>query len=62
MVVGRIVLAIAKVLLLNAGVIGLWAFFVKAFTTAIPGILIQVILVPFVVMLLEKFGFKKDEN
>ena len=62
MVVGRIVLAIAKVLLLNVGIIGFWAFFVKAFTTAIPGILIQVILVPFVVMLLEKFGFKKDDN
>ena len=53
-IVGRIVLSVAKALLLGAGFVGFFTFLVKAFTTAIPGILIQIILVPFVVMLSEK--------
>lgn len=56
MVVGRLVWGAAQFVCvgLDASAFGLTAFWTGAVTTAIPGILVQIILVPILVMALEK--------
>ena len=56
MVAGRLVWGIARFLCagLNVSAFGLSAFWAGAITTAIPGIIIQILLIPVIVMALEK--------
>ena len=59
MITGRIIWGFAMFLCVGAGGGGFtWtAFLAGAFTNAVPGILIQIILVPVLVMLSERYGF-----
>jgi len=63
MVVGRIVWGIAMFICMEAseGAFTFSAFIAGAFTNAIPGIVAQIVLIPIVVMLLEKFKVVKGE-
>ena len=56
MVVGRIVWGITMFCIMgfDFSKFGLTAFWIRAFVNAIPGIILQIILIPIVVMLLEK--------
>lgn len=56
MVSGRLVWGIARFLCagLNVSAFGLSAFWAGAITTAIPGIIVQILLIPVIVMALEK--------
>ena len=56
MVAGRLVWGIARFLCagLNVSAFGLSAFWAGAITTAIPGIIVQILLIPVIVMALEK--------
>ena len=58
MVAGRFVWGIARFLCagLDLSVFGLSAFWAGAITTAIPGIIVQIILVPILVVTLEKYS------
>lgn len=60
MVAGRLVWGAAQLLCagLDVSVFGLSAFWAGAVTTAIPGILIQILLIPVLVMALEKHRMK----
>lgn len=62
MIVGRIIWGMAMFVLLgvSGGVLTLSAFIAGAFTNAIPGIIIQIILIPIMVMLMEKIIKPKD--
>ena len=56
---GRIVLAIANIILLNlqGNTYTIEAFISAAFVTAIPGIIIQLIFIPVLMVILDKSGF-----
>ena len=56
MVAGRLVWGVARFLCagLNVSAFGLSAFWAGAITTAIPGIIVQILLIPVIVMALEK--------
>ena len=58
MVVGRLVWGVARFLCagLNVSAFGLSAFWAGAITTAIPGIIVQIVLIPILVMVLEKYN------
>ena len=58
MVAGRLVWGVAHFLCagLNVSAFGLSAFWAGAITTAIPGIIVQIVLIPFLVMALEKYN------
>jgi hypothetical protein len=60
MVVGRLVLGAARFLCagLDMSAFGLTAFWAGAVTTAIPGIIVQLVLIPILVLALEKRGAK----
>ena len=57
MIAGRLVWGAARFVCagLNPSVFGLTAFFAGAITTAIPGILVQLLLIPVLVMAVEKY-------
>ena len=63
MIAGRIVWGIVRLIL--AGLSGssfTWAFFLSgAITTAIPGIILQIVLIPILVMVLEKAGLSLNK-
>lgn len=54
MLAGRIVYGLLNALIFSAGSYSFSAFFAAAFVTALPGIVIQLVLLPAVVLLLEK--------
>lgn len=58
MVAGRLVWGAARFLCtgLNASAFGLAAFWAGAVTTALPGIILQIVLIPVLVMALEKYA------
>ena len=58
MVAGRLVWGVARFLCagLDVSAFGLSAFWAGAITTAIPGIIVQIILIPVLVMALEKYN------
>ena len=58
MVAGRLVWGVAKFLCagLDVSAFGISAFWVGAITTAIPGIIVQIVLIPILVMALEKYN------
>jgi hypothetical protein len=62
MIAGRIVWGISKAILLGVAgkPFGLKAFLVGGFLDAIPGILLQLILIPLIMELLERINKKKD--
>jgi len=64
MVAGRFVWGAARFACagLDASVFGLGAFWAGAVTTAIPGILVQLILIPLLVMTLEKYSMVSPEG
>lgn len=64
MIVGRITWGIAMLVCMgiNGSSFGLSAFLAGAITNAIPGIIIQIILIPLIVMALELTSFAKKHN
>ena len=58
MIAGRLVWGVARFLCagLDVSAFGLSAFWAGAITTAIPGIIVQIILIPILVMALEKYN------
>lgn len=58
MIAGRIVWGIVKSSLLGAGEFGMAAFITGGFLEAIPGIIIQIVLIPIIVMTLKKRDLK----
>ena len=64
MVIGRVVWGVAMVtaLGLNGGTFTFEAFIAGAITNAVPGIILQIILVPFVVILLESSQILKNRE
>ena len=62
MVLGRLVWGAARFICtgLNVSAFGLSAFWAGAVTTAIPGIIVQIILIPLLVMILEKYTAKSQ--
>ena len=58
MVAGRLVWGVARFLCagLDVTAFGLSAFWAGAITTAIPGIIVQIVLIPILVMVLEKYN------
>lgn len=58
MIAGRIVWGIVKSALLGAGEFGMTAFVTGGFIEAIPGIIIQIVLIPIIVMTLKKRDFQ----
>lgn len=58
MVAGRLVWGVARFLCagLDVTAFGLSAFWAGAITTAIPGIIVQIVLIPILVMALEKYN------
>ena len=58
MIAGRIVWGIVKSALLGAGEFGMAAFITGGFIEAIPGIIIQIVLIPIIVMTLKKRDFQ----
>ena len=58
MVLGRLVWGVARFLCagLDVSAFGLSAFWAGAITTAIPGIIVQILLIPILVMALEKYN------
>ena len=58
MVAGRLVWGVARFLCagLDVSAFGLSAFWAGAITTAIPGIIVQIVLIPILVMALEKYN------
>ena len=58
MVAGRLVWGVARFLCagLDVSAFGLSAFWAGAITTAIPGIIVQIVLIPVLVMVLEKYN------
>lgn len=63
MICGRVALGIANVILLGlTGKSYAWSMFISgAFITALPGIIIQLILVPAIYMLFKKSGYIEEE-
>lgn len=61
---GRIVWgAVSAVILLGTDSPFTWAaFFAGAFTNALPGIILHIVLIPIIVIALEKAGFMRDRN
>ena len=55
MVLGRLVWGAAMMVCVGAENFGLPAFLAGAVTTALPGIVLQLVLIPVVVMAMEKF-------
>ena len=62
MISGRIVMGIANALIFRIGNYGLQIWIGSAFVTALPGIIIQLLLIPAIVMLLEKAKVIGVEN
>ncbi len=64
MLAGRVVWGVAR--LVMSGISGsgftFAAFLSGAFTTAIPGIVLQIVLIPLLVMALQRAGFMKEED
>ena len=62
MVLGRLVWGAARFICtgLNVSAFGLSAFWAGAVTTAIPGIVVQIILIPLLVMILERYTAKSQ--
>lgn len=60
MLLGRIIWGVARVILLGLGKapFGWAAFMSGAFVNAIPGIIVQIVLIPILVMALEKYTDK----
>ena len=63
MVAGRLVWGAARLVCagLDVSAFGLSAFWAGAITTAIPGIIVQIVLVPILVMALEKYSVVKSK-
>ena len=59
MLVGRLVWGAAMLLCLGAGAFGFDAFFAGAVTGALPGIAVQIVLIPVLVILTEQLNFLK---
>ena len=64
MVAGRLVWGVARFLCagLDVSAFGLSAFWAGAITTAIPGIIVQIILIPVLVMVLEKYNPANEQH
>jgi len=64
MLVGRIVWGVAMFICLgiNGNSFTFAAFLAGAFTNAIPGIIIQLVLIPIIVMMLDKIIIMNSEN
>ncbi len=64
MIIGRIIwgISMATILGINKATFGFSAFITGAFTNAIPGIILQVIIVPIIVMITEKLNVFKQNN
>ena len=64
MLAGRVVWGVAR--LVMSGISGsgftFAAFLSGAFTTAIPGIVLQIVLIPLLVMALQRAGFMQEED
>ena len=62
MVIGRLVWGAARFVCtgLDVSAFGISAFWAGAVTTAIPGIIVQIVLIPLLVMALEKAGYNKE--
>ncbi len=62
MIAGRIIWGLAMIACLgiNGGTFGIEAFFAGAVTNAIPGILLQLVLIPVLVMIIEKINVFKE--
>lgn len=60
MILGRIVWGMAMLFCMGAGGFGFSAFLAGAVTTALPGIVLQLLLIPMIVILLEKYEIKKE--
>ena len=58
MLAGRVVWGIVKSILLGAGEFGMAAFITGGFLEAIPGIIIQIVVIPVLVMTLKKRDFQ----
>lgn len=54
MLCGRLVSGLANVVLLGVGNYGIQAFVTASFVTALPGIVIQLVLIPAVMLLLKR--------
>jgi len=64
MVSGRLVWGLARFLCagLDVSAFGLSAFWAGAVTTAIPGIIVQILLIPLLVMALERFNPARSKS
>ena len=60
MLLGRVVWGMASVLIYGLGEFGFNAFIAGGFVNAIPGIVLQIILIPIVINGLKKAGFIRD--
>lgn len=62
MLVGRIVSGILKALIFNVGEYSFKIFITSSFLTGIPGILIQLIFIPVIVLALQKAGIAEPKR
>lgn len=64
MILGRVVWGIAQTILLGLGgnTFGFKVFLTSGFINAIPGIILQLVLIPAIMMALEKSSLLKDKN
>lgn len=60
MLLGRVVWGIASMVIYGVGEFGLSAFIAGGFVNAIPGIVLQIILIPIVINVLKKAGYIRD--
>ena len=62
MLVGRIVSGILKALIFNVGEYSFKIFITSSFLTGIPGILIQLIFIPVIMLALQKAGIAEPKR
>ena len=60
MLLGRVVWGIASMLIYGLGEFGMSAFIAGGFLNAMPGIILQLILIPIVINVLKKAGYIRD--
>ena len=61
MLAGRIVSGLAKAFIFNAGSYGIKAWVTGSFVTALPGIIIQIVLIPIIMIALERAKLAPEE-
>lgn len=62
MIVGRIMYGLANALIFNIGKISLNGWLVSSFVTALPGIILQIVLIPLIITTLQKAQIIPDKD